>query len=84
MLYDILYQAAQSPDGLFLHAPAEIAVFQSLQQKELVTGSVHRPRLQPPYAVVHCVTPDGRALLALLAFLDRKRASGSSRSVVQQ
>jgi len=81
MQYDILYQAAQSPDGLFLHTPAEIAVFQSLQQKELVSGSVHKPRLQPPYAVVHCVTPDGRALLALLDYLDRRRAVSSERLV---
>ena len=74
MDYAILERAAGSPDGLFLHNPAEIAVFHSLVEQGLIKGHVYRPRAQAPYAVVHCLTPDGRALLALRDYTARASA----------
>ncbi|RYF02389.1 MAG: hypothetical protein EOO32_00260 [Comamonadaceae bacterium] len=71
MDYTILEKAARTPDGLFLYDPAEIEVFQSLLERDLIKGSLHRPRLEAPYAVVHCLTPDGRAFLALRDYVAR-------------
>ena len=74
MRYSILQRAADTPEGLILLGPIEIAVFEELVKRDLIKGAVHRPVGKPAYAVVHCLTPDGRALLAFREFSARRFA----------
>lgn len=69
-----MQRAAEAPEGLILRDPVEIAVFEELVKRDLIKGAVHRPVGKPAYAVVHCLTPDGRALLALRDYAARHSA----------
>ncbi len=73
MQYKLLRRAAVSPEALVLRDDSEIQAFHVLLSKGLVAGLLHRPEGQPMYAVIHCVTPDGRALLSLTEFVARAR-----------
>lgn len=77
MEYTLLKRAAQAPGALFLHEPAEIDAFRVLLKRGLVAGEIHSPSGKTEYAVIHCLTPDGRALLALQEFVARERLKSS-------
>ncbi len=73
MQYKLLQRAAASSGALILRDDPDIQAFDVLLSKGLIAGLLHRPEGQPMYAVIHCVTPDGRALLSLTEFVARAR-----------
>lgn len=77
MEYTLLRRAAESAEGLILHDTAEIQAFQLLLNKGLVAGRHHTPEDRPAYAVIHCLTPDGRAMLSLTEYVARARLKAS-------
>ncbi|MCD2514374.1 hypothetical protein [Comamonas endophytica] len=56
-----LLEVASATQPLHLHLPEDISAFEDLRRDGLVAGTL----LAPADAVIHSLTPDGHALLAL-------------------
>ncbi len=64
-----LLHAAAARQPLFLHRPDEVRAFEDMRSKGLVAGTVRGDAHGRPCAVLYCLTPDGRALLAMTRFM---------------